>query len=72
MAEIRHKNERVYGESLLKESFLDVFTTGDGRTTERRLREWLEWDAAHGSDVRAPRRTVRKHLDGISPSSTLG
>ena len=56
----------MYRASLLKESFLDVFTTPDRPTAERRLREWLAW--ACRSRLRPfvrLGRTVRKHLDGI-------
>ena len=66
LAAIRHTNAPVYRASLLKESFLDVFTTPDRPTAERRLREWLAW--ACRSRLRPfvrLGRTVRKHLDGI-------
>ena len=66
LAAIKHTNAPVYRASLLKESFLDVFTAPDRPSAERRLREWLAW--ACRSRLRPfvrLGRTVRKHLDGI-------
>lgn len=66
LAAIKHTNAPVYRASLLKESFLDVFTTRSRQTAERRLRDWLAW--ACRSRLRPfvrLGRTVRKHLDGI-------
>lgn len=66
LAAIKHTNAPVYRASLLKESFLDIFTTRDRPTAERRLRDWLAWACRSRlrSFVRLG-RTVRKHFEGI-------
>ena len=66
LAAIKHTNAPVYRASLLKESFLDIFTSRDRPTATRRLRDWLAWACRSRlrSFVRLG-RTVRKHLDGI-------
>ena len=43
LAAIKHTNAPVYRASLLKESFLDIFTTRDRPTATRRLGDWLAW-----------------------------
>ena len=66
LAAIKHTNAPVYRGSLLKESFLDIFTAPNLQTAEQRFREWLAWATRSRLQpfVRLA-RTVRKHLDGI-------
>lgn len=63
---IQNTNARVYRASLLKESFLDIFTTNERGEAEERLKAWLAWACRSRLKpfVRLS-RTVRKHLDGI-------
>lgn len=66
LAEIKHTNSPVYRGSLLKESFLDIFTAEDRQEAEGRLKEWLAW--ACRSRLRPfvrLSRTVRNHFNGI-------
>jgi transposase len=66
LAAIKNTNSPVYRASLLKESFLDIFTSKTRPEGEQRLKEWLAWASRSRLQpfVRLG-RTVRKHLDGI-------
>jgi transposase len=66
LAGIKHTNTPVYRASLLKESFLDIFSTKSHQDAEQRLKEWLAWACRSRLKpfVRLG-RTVRKHFDGI-------
>jgi transposase len=66
LAAIQATNAPVYRAHLLKESFLDIFTTKERRAAEERLSAWLAWACRSRLKpfVRLS-RTVRKHLDGI-------
>lgn len=66
LAAIKMTNAPVYRAHLLKESFLDIFTSKSRHDAEQRLKEWLAWACRSRlrSFVRLG-RTVRKHLEGI-------
>lgn len=66
LAAIKKTNSPVYRANLLKESFLDIFTSTSRHEADQRLKEWLAWACRSRLKpfVRLG-RTVRKHLDGI-------
>ena len=66
LASITRTNQPLYRGHLLKESFLEIFTSESADEARIRMHEWMEWAQRSQLDpfVRLA-RTVRRHLEGI-------